>query len=526
MFKNKKILWIIVIFALVAAGGVYGWYTWLAPADAETVETPEVQTAVARRGDLVVFASGAGSVIPANDVGLGFDESGTLIEINVGVGDNVQAGQVLGRLDTGKSEAEIALGIAKAQLDLLNAQQDLNDLYASADMAAAEALKAVEDAEAALEDLYDVDLQQAQALQAIAEAEDGLSDARRDYNSVRMTASQSQIDAAYAEIVLTKSKLETQEDLFKEYANKPDDNLDKANRQLKLNEAQASYNSAVSYYNALTSTGSDLDKDLTEAALQAAQAQLAEAQREWEQIKDGPTPGEIALAEAQLAATQVEWEVLKDGADPEELALAEATLANAEANLALAREEKTILELTAPIDGTVLSIDADVGEEIGTGAIITLADLSQPVLEIYMDETDLNRVGKGYEIDVVFDALPDDVYTGHVTQVDPSLQTVSGVQAVRVLAQLDPESFAKPQTLPVGLNASVDVIGGRTEGAVLVPVEALREISPGEFAVFVMEGDEPRLRLVTVGLMDYTSAEIIEGLDAGDIVTTGIVETQ
>jgi multidrug efflux pump subunit AcrA (membrane-fusion protein) len=90
---------------------------------------------------------------------------------------------------------------------------------------------------------------------------------------------------------------------------------------------------------------------------------------------------------------------------------------------------------------------------------------------------------------------------------------------------LDADSFSKPQSLPVGSNASVDVIGGRTENAVLVPVEAVREIGPGEYAVFVMEDGEPKLRIVTVGLMDYTSAEIASGLEEGEVVTTGVVET-
>jgi multidrug efflux pump subunit AcrA (membrane-fusion protein) len=526
MFKNKSTTWFTLIVILVIAGGGIGLYSWLVPEEMEAAETPEVQTAVARQGDLVVSVNGAASVITASEISLGFDESGTLIELQAGVGDRVQAGQVLARLDTGKSEADIALEVAQAQLDYLNAQQALEDIYASTEVDAAESLLAVENAQQALDDLFNVELQQAQALQDIAEAEDSLADAQRDYNNVRLTASQSDIDAAYAEMVLALDKLKDQQELFKEVANKPDDNLEKANRQLKLNQAQAAYDNAVSYYNALTSTGSDLDKSLTEAALQAAQARLVEAQRAWERIKDGPTPGEIALAEAQLSAAQAEWGVLKGGVDPEEVALAEARLADAESTLELALDEKTILELIAPITGTILSIDADVGEDIGTGSVIKLADLSNPVLEIFLDENDLNKVGLGYEIEVVFDALPDDLYTGYVIQVDPSLQSVSNVQAVRVLAQLDPESFAKPQDLPVGLNASVEVIGGRTSDAVLVPVEALREIAPGEYAVFVMEGGEPKLRMVTVGLMDFISAEIIDGIDVGDIVTTGIVDTE
>jgi len=97
---------------------------------------------------------------------------------------------------------------------------------------------------------------------------------------------------------------------------------------------------------------------------------------------------------------------------------------------------------------------------------------------------------------------------------------------VSALAQLEAGSPAGAQTLLVGLNASVDVIAGKAQDAVIVPVEALHELSPGEYAVFVMQDGEPRLRVVTVGLMDFTSAEILTGLQPGEIVTTGIVETE
>jgi multidrug efflux pump subunit AcrA (membrane-fusion protein) len=131
-----------------------------------------------------------------------------------------------------------------------------------------------------------------------------------------------------------------------------------------------------------------------------------------------------------------------------------------------------------------------------------------------------------YPVEVVFDALPDDVFDGQVIQIDPQLVSQNGLSVVRALVQLDTESFAKPQTLPVGMNATVEVIGGRADNAVLVPVEALREITADQYAVFVMEDGEPVLRMVEVGLMDFSFAEIISGLEAGETVTTGIVQTQ
>jgi multidrug efflux pump subunit AcrA (membrane-fusion protein) len=72
----------------------------------------------------------------------------------------------------------------------------------------------------------------------------------------------------------------------------------------------------------------------------------------------------------------------------------------------------------------------------------------------------------------------------------------------------------------------VDVIAGEVENAILIPVEALRKIDTDDYAVFVMENSLPRLRVVEVALQDYTTAAITSGLDAGDVVSTGLVETE
>jgi multidrug efflux pump subunit AcrA (membrane-fusion protein) len=77
-----------------------------------------------------------------------------------------------------------------------------------------------------------------------------------------------------------------------------------------------------------------------------------------------------------------------------------------------------------------------------------------------------------------------------------------------------------------GMNATVEVIAGRAEDILLVPVEAIRELGPGQYAVFVMVNGQPTLHPVEVGLQDFTYAEIVDGLEQGDEVTTGIVDTE
>ena len=141
-----------------------------------------------------------------------------------------------------------------------------------------------------------------------------------------------------------------------------------------------------------------------------------------------------------------------------------------------------------------------------------------------MDESDWSSVVVGYETDVIFDILPDKTYSGVVTQVDPGLYSSNNTSVVRAfvqLTQIDEESF----TLPLGTTASVDVIGGRAENAVLVPIEALHKAGD-QYAVFIMENGKPVLHVVEVGIQDLLYVEIISGVKEGDTVTTGIVETQ
>jgi multidrug efflux pump subunit AcrA (membrane-fusion protein) len=149
--------------------------------------------------------------------------------------------------------------------------------------------------------------------------------------------------------------------------------------------------------------------------------------------------------------------------------------------------------------------------------------LSQANIQFYMDESDWSNIKVGYDVEVTFDALPDQVFTGKVIEVMPSLVTVQGSSMIEGLAQLD--NSVEEIQLPVYVAASVDVIAAQAKNAVLVPVEALHEISAGQYAVFVMKDGTPTLTMVEVGLQDGTFAEIKSGLEAGEVVTTGIVET-
>jgi HlyD family secretion protein len=449
--------------------------------------------------------------------------------MNVSVGDEVRAGAVLARSQIDRSPAELAADIASAELALLISQQNLEVLHANAELEAAQALITLEEAQLAFDELTDYELELSLAQQTFHKAEEAVQGAEMNLYMLNSSPSQEAVDIANASLTFKEKDLAEIEDRIAQVENQiksaPNktvrDNLIQQllNLRVQLYNQQIDIDNALYKVNTMDDPPEAIDALVAEAQLTTAQAQLAEAQKDLEQAQTGPSEGDLAVAEAQLADAQADWERLKDGPDAEEIALAEAQLAKAEIKLDMVKGEGLVVDLVAPMDGIVLTINAAQGDRVDQGTILTLADLSQPSVQINFDEIDLEYIQTGYQAEVIFDAIPEATFNGQVVQVDPSLKRVGNTQAVEALVQLDGVSD-RLYSLPMGLNATVDIIAGEAIDAVLVPLEALHQEDGGYF-VYVINGSDFELREVEVGLMDLTSAEIIFGLRPGERVVIG-----
>jgi len=457
--SRKNLLFLIPVVVLAGIGAVayFGASASAAAGDSEE----ELQTATARRGDLFLVATGTGTLIPATEVDLGFDTSGELAQILVEVGDDVEAGQVLARLDPTSAETALA------------------------------------EVEAALREMTSP-LAVAQAHLAVADAQEALESAQYMY-TVRQEGhrgTQDTIEGAKARLAQAKEGLAS----AKEAYDRAEGSAEKARAYDRYASAKSSYNSALATYNWYTGHPTEIQQAQLEAAVAIAEARLAEAQ----------------ALDAALTGEQ-----LPEGASGSGF----TALQKAQAAVAAARQNLESTELHAPMAGTITAINGTVGQTVGGSSVMTLMDLRQPHVEFYLDQTDIDKASDGLEVEVTFDAYPDVVYSGTVTGIDPVLTTSGGVSAVHGFAALTPQAGEGAPRLLVGLSAAVDVIAGRVENAVLVPIEALREITPGTYAVFVVDSAGAlEMRMVEVGLQDETFAAITSGLEAGEIVSTGIVE--
>jgi RND family efflux transporter MFP subunit len=232
----------------------------------------------------------------------------------------------------------------------------------------------------------------------------------------------------------------------------------------------------------------------------------------------------VTQAKASLQEATYLYNALTGGQVPDDATGSGLTaLENAKLALQSAQNDLDGISIVAPFSGTIMAVNSKVGDTIGNStAIITLADLSQPSLDIYLDASDWNNVKLGYDAEVTFDNLPDTKFTGKVTQVDPGLSTQSGSSVIHAVVKLD--KIDNSLNLPLGASAAVDVIAGQARNAVLVPVEALHQAGDS-YTVFVVENGKLKLHVVKIGIQDLTFAEVKSGLKAGDVVSTGIAQT-
>jgi HlyD family secretion protein len=471
---KKPLFWILLVIILAAAGGGYYYYHQTSTTAQAATATP-LQTATVKRGNLVISASGTGSVISENETQLGFTYSGVLAQLNVAAGDEVKEGDILAISAPSDDAATVQSKLTSAKLSVLQAQQNLDNLTSTATTAVS---------------LAQLQSDLASKQVSVYTNQSSLT----DLINTRATINGKRCDSD-----TIASKLEAYQTALDHWNRS--DHLTNSTEYQQMIAALYNYNWCNSNY--------------SQAELDAADAEIAS------------TKAAIELLQSQITEDQTEIQNLQtsSGSNSLDVQIAQAQLDNAKANLEVVQQESVSSTITAPFAGTILAISSKVGDTVGTTKFITLADLSQPYLEVLLDETDLNNVGIGYEVSVTFDALTNQTFTGKVTAINPSLSNAFSVTAIQTTVQLDTSSFSKPQNLPIGLSATVEVISAQAQNALLVPVEALHELSTDTYGVFVMENGTPVLKTVEVGLMDYTYAEIKSGLNEGDVVTTGIVET-
>ena len=210
---------------------------------------------------------------------------------------------------------------------------------------------------------------------------------------------------------------------------------------------------------------------------------------------------------------------------------ASISLQNAQLSLQNAQDALDNYTITAPISGTVIEKNFKAGDTIDNnsltaagGTLAVLYDMSTLTFEMKIDEKDINKVQVGQEVTITADAVEGVTFSGVVDTVNINGTTVSGQTNYPVTVVIN-----DPQDLKPGMNVSADIIVERAGTVLCVPVDAVNRGSDKPTVQVAQEGaldengnvvdpSKPETREVTLGRNDNDNIEITSGLSEGEIV--------
>ncbi len=348
----------------------------LLPACGAGSQTAQTQSATIEYGTLEATVGASGPLEAREQRTLAFQTAGQIKAVNVQVGDQVKAGQVLAELDT----PDLEISLAKAQADLDIARAKLEQTRQGPRPAQVEA---------------------ARASLASAQASYNVALAKAPYQADPITSAKETLDKA-------KENLDDAQAAY--------DKLYERNRRgqmvtefqpqkTALDNAKVEYNTALANYHLALVGQSD-------NSVKSAELQVAQAQAQLDELLNTPTDQDLTQAETQVKQ-------------------AEQSVQQAQRALERGR-------LEAPFDGVVASVAIQPGlwAAANTQAMV-IVDLSQLQLELTVPETDIARIKAGQTARVTFDALSGIELAAHVSGTALAGTVTQGVVNYAVTIVLD-----------------------------------------------------------------------------------------
>src|ERR1700738_3820308 len=150
--------------------------------------------------------------------------------------------------------------------------------------------------------------------------------------------------------------------------------------------------------------------------------------------------------------------------------------------------------VVAPMDGTVLTKNVEIGESITSGVssfnagtvLFSIADVTKMIVKAGVNEVDIGKIHVAMPVKVTLDAYPKISFAGRIDRIAPAVRLEEKVRVFDVEIRLD----AQGRELRSGMTANIEVTGDRKEKVVTVPVEAVFQRDGAEI-VYVKKKLDP-----------------------------------
>mgnify|MGYP004704876399 CR=1 FL=1 len=261
-----------------------------------------------------------------------------------------------------------------------------------------------------------------------------------------------------------------------------------------------------------------------EANLAKLNAEMIMAQKTYNRYKNLYQKNFIAKSELDQAESDYLAKKASIGAQRASISQARATYNTAMTNLGYTK-------IIAPVDGTIISRDIDVGQPVAASfqapELFTIAqDLKKMQIEVNVSEADIGKVKEGQDVEYTLDGYPDSVFYGKVTQVRLDSTVTSNVVTYTVIVSVNNDDLK----LKPGMTANVSIVTSRNEDVMCAPSIALKytpEVNGPKYknqGIWILEKGKPLRIDIKLGASDDSNVEIISNkLKLGDDVIIGSI---
>ena len=466
-------------------------------------------TVVVRRGTIVNTISATGSVNSLQSATVTWQTTGKVGDVPVKLGQTVKVNDVLAALDPNT----VSQSTIQANIDLINAQQALATLQEAQPLQIAQAESNLAAAQTDLNNLMNpTNLIIADAQAAVVTAQTNLTTAQNAYDSMYGGKGDAlAIQTAKANVLLAQQQVDQWQTNYDNIYADPTTDYRKASALSNLIAAKNNLDHAQAVLNWYLDPPNATELSQKTSDLNVAKAQLADAQTKLDQLKN-PTQSDIDLAKAKVQDAQTALDKAKAGPTADDLAVAQnrVTLAQLAVNQS---------KLTAPFDGTITSVSVLPGDLVNNGKVAFQIDnMSTMQIDLSVSEIDVHQIQVSQPVSVTFDAIPNQEFSGQVSQIGMIGTLNQGSVYFNVTVQLKNQNG----TIKPGMTAVANIETARAANVLEVPNRAVQSQGKNKFVTVIRNGAEQNIN-VTVGLVSDTLSEVSSpDLKEGDQVVVVI----
>ena len=217
-----------------------------------------------------------------------------------------------------------------------------------------------------------------------------------------------------------------------------------------------------------------------------------------------------------------------------EMEAIEANIKQAEIEVNTAETNVGYTKITAPMDGTVISVPVSEGQTVNanqtTPTIVTIADLSKMKIKPEISEGDITKVKAGQEVSFTILSDSQTVYHSVIDSVDPANTTTSDSSSTSSLSSSSSSTTSAiyyyanvlidnpDRTLRIGMTTENNIKIANAKDVLLVSNMAIQKRDGKSFVNVLNDKNQPEPREVEIGVQNDFKTEIKSGLNEGEKV--------